>query len=99
MKINVKTKKVQEIETVEEKEIDLEKLIKVFKSRYKADTYIGSDMISIPKEAVEDTIAVLSACIERDEMMKNFKERIPEEMDKEIKVMAAFLALSGITKC
>lgn len=96
MKVNVKTKKVQEVEIIEKREIDLVRLVSVFKSRYKADVDSGSDMISIPKEAVEDAIAVLRDCVEKEEMMKDFEERVPEDMIKELKAMATVLALTGM---
>lgn len=98
MKVNVKTKKMQEVEIVETKEVDLEKLIKVLKTRLDLSNE-ENDMVCVSKESLEDAIIVLEDCFNKDERINSFEKEIPEDMLKELKGMAAFLALSGIKPC
>lgn len=96
MKVNVKMKKLQEVEINEEKEIDIEKMIEVLNKRIEFSNKNNSDSIIINNEFAEDIVLILKDTKEKEETLDKFKKSVPSEILNDLNKMASFLAISGI---
>lgn len=96
MKVYTKTKKMIEKEVIEEKDIDIEKLINVLKNRLDNAKERNSDMVNVSVESLEDALLILENDMEMDKRNKTFEDKIPKDMLDELKAMAAFLTLNGV---